>query len=314
MNSPSPALPSPYHVLPAAQATAAVVHRIIAAVETDLFGRVETGEDHVDTVLARPGLDPGNDTVLVGDAAGEAVAWAWVNRRSEVYVHPRHRGRGLGTALNAWTQERAHAAGDRRTAQMVPDGDHAAVALMTAAGFTPHATAWFLGTDIHDAPAPVIPGIDIRAYRSGDAEAAHDVIETAFAGWQGRRKPFSEWAAGTIERSSFAPDASVVVLDGDRLVGALIALEVPEHGEGFVDCFAIDGAWRRRGIGAAMLRESFAAFARRGFGQCTLWTHSDTGALSLYERVGMTVRRSTTVFGKSLVDAGWKVPPRGDDA
>jgi mycothiol synthase len=33
---------------------------------------------------------------------------------------------------------------------------------------------------------------------------------------------------------------------------------------------------------------------------CTLWTHSDTGALSLYQRVAMTVRRSATVYGKTL--------------
>jgi hypothetical protein len=33
---------------------------------------------------------------------------------------------------------------------------------------------------------------------------------------------------------------------------------------------------------------------------CTLWTHSDTGALSLYERLGMTVRHSSTVYRKAL--------------
>jgi hypothetical protein len=32
----------------------------------------------------------------------------------------------------------------------------------------------------------------------------------------------------------------------------------------------------------------------------TLWTHSGTGALAMYERLGMTVRRSTTVYRTQL--------------
>ncbi|GAA2332619.1 hypothetical protein GCM10010431_64460 [Streptomyces kunmingensis] len=44
----------------------------------------------------------------------------------------------------------------------------------------------------------------------------------------------------------------------------------------------------------------FRAFHRAGRRSCTLWTHSDTGALDLYLRVGMTVRRSSTVFRKDL--------------
>jgi hypothetical protein len=31
-----------------------------------------------------------------------------------------------------------------------------------------------------------------------------------------------------------------------------------------------------------------------------LWTHSGTGALAMYERLGMTVQHSTTVFSRKL--------------
>ena len=41
---------------------------------------------------------------------------------------------------------------------------------------------------------------------------------------------------------------------------------------------------------------AFRAAYRRGRRSCALWTHSQTGALSLYERVGMAVRRSSTVY------------------
>lgn len=49
-----------------------------------------------------------------------------------------------------------------------------------------------------------------------------------------------------------------------------------------------------------LLRHAFRDFYRQGRRTCTLWTHSETGALSLYERVGMTVRCSSTVYSKAL--------------
>lgn len=53
-------------------------------------------------------------------------------------------------------------------------------------------------------------------------------------------------------------------------------------------------------IARLLLRSAFRGFYRRGRPVCTLWTHSDTGALALYERVGMTVRRSATGYGKAV--------------
>lgn len=48
------------------------------------------------------------------------------------------------------------------------------------------------------------------------------------------------------------------------------------------------------------LRHSFRAFHQTGRRFCTLWTYSDTGALDLYLRVGMTVRHGSTVLRKDL--------------
>lgn len=39
-----------------------------------------------------------------------------------------------------------------------------------------------------------------------------------------------------------------------------------------------------------MLQHTFRTFYQQGKRTSTLWTHSDTGALSFYERIGMTVR------------------------
>ena len=55
--------------------------------------------------------------------------------------------------------------------------------------------------------------------------------------------------------------------------------------------------WRRRGLGEALLRESFLRFAERGKRAAGLGVDAEntTGAVALYERVGMhVVRRSDT--------------------
>ncbi|MFF4360366.1 GNAT family N-acetyltransferase [Streptomyces sp. NPDC001604] len=88
---------------------------------------------------------------------------------------------------------------------------------------------------------------------------------------------------------------------GDEMVGAVLSLDVPGTGEGYVERVAVRRDYRNRGIARMLLREAFRTFYRQGKRTCTLSTHSGTGALSLYERIGMTVRRSSTVYSKALV-------------
>nr|WP_281200961.1 GNAT family N-acetyltransferase [Streptomyces longwoodensis] len=84
------------------------------------------------------------------------------------------------------------------------------------------------------------------------------------------------------------------------LVGAALALDAPGTDEGYVEQLAVRRDHRGRGIARLLLRHTFRAFHRTGVHSCTLWTHSDTGALGLYLRAGMTVRQSSTVFCKEL--------------
>ena len=87
---------------------------------------------------------------------------------------------------------------------------------------------------------------------------------------------------------------------GPDLVGAVLSLDVPGSGEGYVERVAVRQDHRHRGIARLLLQSSFRAFHRQGHRTCTLWTHSKSGALPLYEGLGMTVRQSSTVYGKVL--------------
>ena len=140
----------------------------------------------------------------------------------------------------------------------------------------------------------------VRAFRPGDEQAAYQVTEDAFDEWQQRRPSYAEWAGRTVGRPTFAPEASPVAFAGDEMVGVVLSLDVPGSQEGYVERVAVRRDQRGRGIARVLLREAFCAFHRRGMRGCTLWTHSDTGALSLYERIGMSVRRSSTVYSRTL--------------
>ncbi|MFI2641908.1 GNAT family N-acetyltransferase [Streptomyces sp. NPDC018610] len=302
-DSSSPWLPVGYRSRPATTADVHAIHRLVAACEHALHGRVTTGSDHITADLALPGLELKSDTLLVRGPGGEPAGWGWVKgRRATVHVHPDHRGRGLGGSLLGWTETRAGRLGGDRLAQTVSDDDHAAVALLRSRGYSPLVTEWLL--EIAMPVEPEVPeppaGITVRPFRPGDEQAAYQLTEDAFDEWQQRRKTYEEWARHTVERSSFEPGASPVAFAGDQMVGAVLSLDVPDTGEGYVERVAVRRDHRDRGIARMLLRDTFRTFHRRGKRTCTLWTHSDTGALSLYERIGMTVRRSSTVYGKAL--------------
>ncbi|GAA5053538.1 GNAT family N-acetyltransferase [Streptomyces similanensis] len=295
-------MPAGYRARPATADDTGAVQHLVSACERALYGRVRTAPGGEAAVLARPGLDPELDTLLIHDPAGRLAARAWVNRRSEVDVHPRHRGRGLGAALLDWAEARARRAGSEQITQTVPDDDAGAVALLRSRGYEPMVSAWLLEFAMPDEPEVPEPpaGVTVRLFRPGDGPEAHRLVEDAFDAWQQRRESFEEWAGHTVRRPTFAPEMSAVAFHDGQLVGVVLSVDLPEAGEGYVEQVAVRRDHRDRGIARLLLRHAFRAFHRQGRRTCTLDTHSETGALSLYLRVGMTVRHGSTVHRKSL--------------
>ncbi|MFL6063392.1 MAG: GNAT family N-acetyltransferase, partial [Friedmanniella sp.] len=70
----------------------------------------------------------------------------------------------------------------------------------------------------------------------------------------------------------------------------------PGSPDAYVDQLAVRRDFRGRGLARALLTYTAQRAGRRGKQTLMLWTHSGTGALAMYERLGMRVRRSTTVY------------------
>lgn len=288
----------------ATRSDVAAITALIAACETADNGLAEVHPTDVEHSFDVADAQAG---VIVVEAPDQLVGWATLaDGRAEVDVHPAWRGRGIGAALLAWSEDRARAAGMPEVRQVVTNAATAAHRLFEGAGYHVRYSSWILEMRLGDAPPEVTipPGIAIRPYRPQDAEAAYQVIEDAFNEWPGRQPTTLEsWSAYVLGHAAFAPGLSRLAFEGDELVGVALCDDYEGQDEGWVPQVATKATHRHRGIARALLQSVFVAFHATGRRRVGLNTDSRTGALALYERIGMRVRRTYTSWAKDLGEA-----------
>ena len=247
------------------------------------------------------GFDLARDWVGIFDET-QIVGWGlYVHpRRAWVDVHPGQRGRGVGTWLRRWTEERARARGADRIAQVIDDVRADVGAMFAANSYTPRHTSWILRMDHETEPAAATApeGIAIRPIRLDEESSTMAMFETAFSEFADRL-PSSEatWRAMTVAREGFEPEDLIVAVDDEQVVGGALLLDSEEI---WVDKLAVAATHRHRGIGRGLLQTAFQRSFTRGYDHTSLSSDSRTGALSLYERIGMHVTRSFTNWGLDL--------------
>jgi mycothiol synthase len=298
-----PELPQAYRDRPATQEDLEAVTGLVAACERDVLGEVLIETEDVAGDWRRPSFDLSADCVLVfkeDSLVGHGELFV-PDRRAEVNVRPGHRGVGLGSWLLGWTERRSRDTGAPYIRQTVSDEDVAGAELLRAGGYAALHTAWILEIHVPARPTVQTPaGIVIRDFDPGSDHCdVYRVIEDAFREWPDREPTtFDDWAAGVIHREGFEPWMLPVALEGDGIVG--VANLVPSPNSGWVQYLATKSSHRHRGIARALLQQAFGVFHDRGLRTCGLSTDSRTGALSLYEKLGMRVTRSFTTYSKEL--------------
>lgn len=247
------------------------------------------------------GFDRERDWVVAHEG-DRPVGWGMLVhlRRAWADVHPAVRGRGLGTWLREWSVARAREKDSPRVGQTINDRREDAVALLRGTGYTPRYRSWILRmahTELPGAPEPT-EGVTLRAYRPEDEIETLTMFEGAFSEFADRLpSSLDTWRSMTVRREGFSPeDLMLAEVDGTIVGGAFLL----DAGEIWVDKLAVHRGYRHRGIARALLHLAFQRSFELGYAQTSLSTDSKTGALALYERVGMTVHESFTHWAIDL--------------
>jgi mycothiol synthase len=144
--------------------------------------------------------------------------------------------------------------------------------------------------------------VEIRTVREGEEEQVYEVNEQSFEdAWMHQREPFEQWRHWFVKDPSYDPSLWFAAEADGELVGVAICNTRGDEGAlGWVRILGVLRSHRRRGIGEALLRTAFAEFKRRGFERVGLGVdaESPTGAVSLYERAGMHVARTSLQLEK----------------
>jgi mycothiol synthase len=238
----------------------------------------------------------------LSDAGGEhswfeAMAW----------IHPDHRSRGLGLALVTRYETRARDLAAGATEGSKPElwafayaGDEAGLRLLERRGFTPGRQFWHMRIDLAGASiAPrSVDGVSIRRFEpAADVRTMYGLMQEGFSEhWGFKPTPFEDWR-GVMDREDYDPDLWFIAEVDGVVAGGAIG-NAPE-GRAVVRDLVVLKPFRGRGIGAALLERSFEEFRARGhdFVLLNVDSGNESGAVRLYERVGMRV---TTRFVGSV--------------
>jgi mycothiol synthase len=239
---------------------------------------------------------------VVEDADGRIVAYAAVRRPGTlVLVAPDREGRGIGSHLLEWVEGRDRERGRDVHRQWVAGSNATARALLTRAGYRRARSYSRMVRSLEHVAAPPDPPAGFRLRPIDplhDAVAMHAVDAASFAPAEDYTpESLTEFTEEHFGAHDFDAALSRVVIDGEEIVGFLIAGHRPDEGVGYVHILAVAPARQNRGLGTAMLQSVFAAFAAAGLREVRLGVASyNPGALHVYERLGMTERFRFDVY------------------
>jgi mycothiol synthase len=281
------------------------------------IGRDMLSEERLRTMFSAPGIDPSASARLVLDS-GSALVGAGLVFHRDPHVTVRgwglvdnaHQRLGIGTSLHQWILERADAAVAMAPAnarviicQQTFDKDTAAEMFLRRAGYTKTRHYCRMLVEF-DAP-PEVPqwpeGIVPDTF-----DPNRDLLAAALASREAFQDHFG-FVASSIETEleqtrhyiDSDPDFEPMLWFFARAVndGAVVGLclcapaDAGDRTTAYVQNLGVRPAWRRRGLGRALLLHAFGQIHRRGIGKVALHVdmQSLTGATRLYESVGMWV-------------------------
>jgi len=148
-------------------------------------------------------------------------------------------------------------------------------------------------------------GVTVRAFVTGqDEEATYRTDEEAGED-KGYHTPltYEGWIKRMgMDRETFDPSIWFLAFEENDIVGVALNAYDRDSDTVWVDHLGVRRAWRKRGIGKALLLHSFDEFYRRGIKTVKLSVDSKslTNAPRLYENVGMKTVQEYHIYRKEL--------------
>ena len=308
-------LPQGYTARPAVPDDLEAVVAMVDAWDLTYFGEADNANRAgLQYDWGAPWVDVERDTRLVFASDGSLAAYAIHFRpepapRYEAWglVHPSHEGRGVGSAILDWAEGKSRAeAGRERYPVWNATGapNVSGLSLLADRGYRHIRTFFQMRMDLEPTFVAGAPPEDVSIRRlvvGADERRVHAVLDHAFTGHFGYvAEPFEGWWEHQFADETFDPSLSVVAEVNQEIVGA--SLNGVTEGTGWVYELGVLPGWRRRGIGRALLRATFAMFAAGGLARARLGvdTGNEHGALELYRSAGMRPVREWRVFEKHL--------------
>jgi mycothiol synthase len=291
---------------------AAAIAAVANAISTKLYGEADVSEESIRHWFELPHL-----TLWVAELDGRVIGHCDVSDEdrtrfeADIRVHPDVWGQGVTAALLAtaetWGRERAEPDAVMRT--YAGAGEEEQRGAVEARGYRPVRHFFRMHIELDGLPAELADprGSVLRAFDpdADDPERVYHAHMESFAGhWGFRHVPFDEWGTYTLEGPNIDPALwKLAEVDGELAGLSINSWHLSgDRSYGWVNVLGVRPAWRRRGLGLALLSRSFAEFSRRGATQVGLGVDSEneTGAVDLYERAGMSVSRREATFERAL--------------
>ena len=270
------------------------------------FGEIELNEEEIRSWFENPRL-----WVQIAECDGELVGYLDVAREDDgrhFDVDTRTLDADVAPALVVAAEDYARSQSEEPILRGFVQGNEPVLRdAFEGAGWGPIRYSFQMRIDLEgDIREPVWPdGLTPRNFEQGEEERVYRAHTNSFADhWDFRQQSMEQWRRYTVDHHGFDPSLWWLVEDGDEL--AALSLNAwhfsgdPQFG--WIHVLGVRPPWRKRGLGAALLRHSFRDFASRGATRVGLGVDGEntTGAVRLYERVGMRVVRRNDTYEKSL--------------
>jgi ribosomal protein S18 acetylase RimI-like enzyme len=300
-------------------------------------GEPDFTAEEVREALTEPNTDPARDCWLVVEAGGRVVGWGYPHNPTggdrdfiEVYVWPEEglpAQRPLLALLMERMTERAAELGHDEyvvRAGAIPT-EKPYIEALTDAGFVFVKQHARMQMSLAGVPATVPEppaGVTIRPVRpadEGEMRRFHAVIEQAFRDSDHLSTGYDDWRRQVDAEPVISYDEWFVAEVDGEIAGVLQSsdsgAEEDEGGvkEGWVKRLAVLRAYRRRGLGEALLRRAFATYAGQGRRRVGLGVDmaNPTRAARLYRAVGMNPLYEANIYQTTV--AAKKIQPSGED-